>query len=80
MTWAGQLLTLAAWMQVAVLSAYDKRAVHRAAHSAVVRGLSTSIRNHNQPVRHLYTIGPHLPKLRCCIITCTLQWPRAHVF
>ena len=46
-TWAGELLSVAAWMQVAVLSGYPLRAVFRAAHSAVVRGLSTGPQDFN---------------------------------
>ena len=67
-TWAGELLTFAAWMQIAVLCGYDKMVVHRATHSAVVRGLSTRIHDYHQTIRYLYTMGPHLPLPHCCII------------
>ena len=68
-TWAGELLTVAAWMQVAVLSGYPLRAVLRATHSAVARGLSTGPQAFNSAVRFMYYIAPRLPLPRCCAVS-----------
>ena len=73
-TWVGELLTVAAWMQVALLSGYTLRAVLRATHSAVVRGLSTGPQDCNQTVKFVYHMGPLLPFPRRCAIVRCLQW------
>ena len=82
-TWAGELLIVSAWMQVAVLSGYPLRAVLRATHSAVVRGLSTGPQDFNSTVRFMYYIAPHLPLPHCCAVSrCAvsqcLQWLKKH--
>ena len=41
-TWAGEMLSLGAWLQIALLSGYKKKQVARAAHPTVTRALATS--------------------------------------
>ena len=77
-TWAGELVTVAPWMQVALVLGYTRRAVLRATHSAVVRGLSTGPQDCNETVKFLYQIGPHLPMPRPCAIATALKWMRRH--
>ena len=77
-TWAGELLTVVAWMQVAVLSGYPLRAVLRATHSAVVRVLSTEPQDFNSTVRFMYYIAPRLPLPCCCAVFQCLQWLKKH--
>ena len=54
--WAGELLSLTVWLQVATLSGYTKKRLVRAAHSAVVRGLSTSPHDSEKTVQYLYKV------------------------
>ena len=77
-TWAGELLSLSAWLQIALLSGYALPQVTRAAHSAVTRGLSTSPNDHTATVRYLYTIRPLLPRPHCCHLTLCAAWLRRH--
>ena len=80
-TWASELLSLTVWLQVATLSGYagyEVKQVKKAAHSAVVRGLSTSPHDASCTVRYLYDVIPHLPMQRCCAITFCLRWLLEH--
>ena len=75
-TWAGELLSVAAWLQVAVLSGWPLMLIRRAAHSAIARGLSASQHDFSQTVHFMYHLLPHLPRRRCCILHLCLQWLR----
>ena len=77
-TWAGELLTVAAWMQVAVLFGSPLRAVLRATHSAVVRSLTTGPQDFNSTMRFVYYISPRLPLPRCCAVSQCLLWLKKH--
>ena len=72
-TWAGELLSVVARMQVALLSRYTCCAVHRATHSAVVRGLSTGPQDCTATANFSYHIGPNLPITLLCAIATTLK-------
>ena len=73
-TWAGEFLSLTVWLQVAILSGYTKKRLVRAAHSAVVRGLSTSPHDYKKTVQYLYKVIHHNPMLRCCAVTLCMEW------
>ena len=77
-TWAGELLSLSAWLQIALLSGYALPQVTRAAHSAVTRGLSTSPNDHTATTRYLYTVRHLLPMPHCCHLTLCAAWLRRH--
>ena len=55
------MLSLGAWLQIALLSGYHKKQVARATHSAVTRALATSPNTPAQTVRFMYSLLPHLP-------------------
>ena len=73
-SWAGELLSLAAWLQIASLSSFSVKQITRAAHSAVVQGLSTSPHECAKSVRFLYDIVHYLPTVKCCAIKFCLHW------
>ena len=77
-TWAGELLSLSAWLQIALLSGYALPQVTRAAHSAITRGLSTSPNDHTATTRYLYTVRHLLPMPHCCHLTLCAAWLRRH--
>ena len=77
-TWAGELMSLSAWLQIALLSGYALPQVTRAAHSAVTRGLSTSPNDHTATVRYLYMVRRLLPMPHCCHLTLCAAWLRRH--
>ena len=75
-TWAGEMLSLGAWLQIALLSGYQHKQVARAAHSAVTRALATSPNTLAQTVRFMYSLLPHLPMPHCCHLTFCAGWIR----
>ena len=77
-TWASELLSLTVWLQVATVSRYTAKQVKKAAHSAVVRGLSTSPHEASRTVRYMYDVVPHHPMQHCCTITYCLHWLHTH--
>ena len=77
--WARELLSLAVWLQVAVLSRYGTKRLLKAGHSAVARGISTSPHEMQRTVRYLYDVVHRLPMRRCCAISfCLLKWLVKH--
>ena len=76
--WAAELLSVAAWLQVSLLSGYNKKQVARAGHSAIIRAVSTSSHGHSHVVKYLYSILPHLPMPHCCHITFCAAWLQQH--
>ena len=68
------------WLQVAILLGYPPTMVRRAAHSAIVCGLSASQHDSAQIVRFMYHILPHLHTQRWCILFRCLRWLQHHAF
>ena len=69
-----QLITIAAWVQVARLSGYQPRAICKAMHAAIVRGLDTSQHEPMFAIRFLHQVIPHAPLPRCCALHHALAW------
>ena len=72
-TWAGELLSLSAWLQISLLSGYALPQVTRAAHSVVTRGLSTSPNDHTAATstRFAHSSQCHtVATLRCAPLGC----------
>ena len=46
-TWAGELLSVSAWLQVSPLSGYNKKQVARGGHSAITSAVSTGSHDHS---------------------------------
>ena len=79
-TWAGELLSVSAWLQVSLLSGFSKKQVARAGQSTITSTLSTSSHDHSQTVKYLYSILPNLSMPHCCHILFCAAWlqQRAH--
>ena len=75
---AGEILSMAAWLQLAILSGFPHATVHRATHVAIVGGLSTSKHDFAPTERFMYFILPHLPTRPCCILLLYLRWLQCH--
>ena len=73
--WGGELLSVAAWLQVSQLLGFPERTVARAAHAAI---LSTSPHDHHKTVQYMYYIAPHMPTPKCYAINMTLWWLKKH--
>ena len=69
-----QLITITAWVQVARLSGYQPRAICKAMHAAIVRGLDTSQHEPMFAIRFLHQVIPHAPLPRCCALHHALAW------
>ena len=63
-----------AWIQLASLFGFSVKQITRAAHLAVVRGMSTSPHECARSVRFLYNIVHYLPMMKCRAIKFCLQW------
>ena len=74
LTWAGELMSVGAWAQLAVLSGYNKKQVGRAAHAAVTRSLSTRPHDYQNSVFYMYSLLPHLPLPHCCHLHHCATW------
>ena len=70
----GWLLSVAAWLQVSRLSGFSVRQVARAAHAAIIHGLSGSPHDHQKTVKYMYYIVHPIPVPKCSAINMTLQW------
>ena len=73
-----QLLTVTAWGQVSIKSGYSPRALRRAMHAAIIRGLAASDHQPKFVVRFMHHISELLPLPRCCAIYRVLQWVKRH--
>ena len=71
-SWGGELLSVAAWLQVSRLSGFSVCQVARAAHAAIVHSLSTNPHDHQKTVKYMYHIVHHIPVPKCCAINMTV--------
>ena len=73
-----QLLSVAAWCQVAVLSGYSQRDTRRAMHSAIVRSYATSDHDYTRTVAYMHQVVLRVPQPRCCHLHQALQCVKRH--
>ena len=73
-----QLLSVAAWCQVAVLCGYTQRDTRRAMHSAIVRSYATSDHDFMRTVAYMHQVVLRVPQPCCCHLHQALQWVKHH--
>ena len=74
-TWAGQLLSVSAWCQVAILSGYEHKRVARWA-----RTYACTPHTSEKTAGYIHQHIKFFPRQRCCHVWAILQWPQTHAF
>ena len=72
-TWAGQLLSISAWCQVAVLSGYKHKRVARWAHATIQKAYGASPHLTEKTAEFIHQNIKHSPRPRCCHIVAVLR-------
>ena len=79
-TWGAQLLSIFAWCQVAILSAYARKATVRWAHNAIQRAYSVTPLASEKTAGFIHRQIKQFPRQRCCHVPAILKWLKKHPF
>ena len=77
-TWAGQLLSVMSWAQVAVLAGYCRKHTARRMHSAVQRAYGDTVHDSTLTAAYVHHTMPLLPMPRCCHIDRVTRYIEKH--
>ena len=79
-SWAAQIFSAAAWLQVAMLSGYGRAEAMRAMHKGVYRAYATAPHDVQATVKAVYSVSYILPAARHTVAQHISQWLRAHAY
>ena len=79
-SWAAQIFSAAAWLQVAMLSGYGRGKAMRAMHKGVYRAYATAPHDVQATVKAVYSISYILAAGRHTVALHIRQWLREHAY
>ena len=79
-TWIGQIMGACAWLQVALLSGYQRTDAMRAMHRAMARAYAGSPHAHQAITKVLDHVSYRLPQKRCQVARQVQRWLRKHAY
>ena len=79
-SWAAQILSAAAWLQVAMLSGYGRAEAMRAMHKGVYRAYATAPHDVQATVKAVYSVLYTLPAPRHTVAQHISKWHGVHAY
>ena len=79
-SWAAQIFSAAAWLQVAMLSGYGRSEAMRAMHTGVYRAYATAPHDVQATVKAVYSVSYILPAARHTVARHISQWLRGQAY
>ena len=79
-SWAAQIFSAAAWLQVAMLSGYGKAEAMRAMHKGVCRAYATAPHDVQATVKAVYSVSYVLPAARHTVALHISHWLREQAY
>ena len=79
-SWAAQIFSAAAWLQVAILSGYGRAEAMRAMHKGVYRAYATAPHDVQATMKAVYSVSYILPAARHTVALHISQWLRGHAY
>ena len=79
-SWAAQIFSAAAWLQVAMLSGYGRAEAMRAMHKGVYRAYATAPHDVQATVKAVYSVSYILPAARHTVAQHICKWLRVHAY